>query len=42
LPQDGTFESYALAIESAAEKLDYKRYAETLFEYIFIGGLLGE
>ncbi|KAJ3400161.1 hypothetical protein HDV05_001322, partial [Chytridiales sp. JEL 0842] len=41
IPEDCTdFDVYATAIESAAEKLEYKRYAEALFEFILLGGIL--
>ncbi|KAJ1562722.1 Basic leucine zipper and W2 domain-containing protein 2 [Cladochytrium tenue] len=41
IPPDCDIETYATVLESAAEKLDYKRYADAFFELFFIGGLVG-
>ena len=29
-------------LDSAGSRLDYRRYAETLFDVLFAGGILGE
>ncbi|KAI8838609.1 armadillo-type protein [Chytridium lagenaria] len=40
IPDDSDIELYTSVLEAAADKLDYKRYAEALFEFLIIGGLL--
>ncbi|KAJ3088670.1 hypothetical protein HK102_008228 [Quaeritorhiza haematococci] len=41
IPDDiSDFEKYSLTLETNAEKLDYKRYAEPFFEILIVGGLI--
>ncbi|KAJ3217778.1 hypothetical protein HDU67_007333 [Dinochytrium kinnereticum] len=40
LPDDCDIEQYSTILEGAADKLDYKRYADALFEFLVIGGLI--
>ncbi|KAJ3141453.1 hypothetical protein HK101_003381 [Irineochytrium annulatum] len=40
IPEDCDFEQYATILESAAEKLDFKRYADAFFEFAITGGLI--
>ncbi|KAI9353379.1 armadillo-type protein [Zopfochytrium polystomum] len=40
IPEDCDIDTYVGVLEGAADKLDYKRYAEPLFEFFFIGGLV--
>ncbi|KAI8615336.1 hypothetical protein BC830DRAFT_1123266, partial [Chytriomyces sp. MP71] len=42
LVEDATFETYVSVLESNADKLDYKRYADTFFEVVIVGGIVGE
>ncbi|KAJ3121155.1 Basic leucine zipper and W2 domain-containing protein 1 [Physocladia obscura] len=37
---DCSIDTYGAILESSAEKLDYKRYAETFFEFVIAGGIV--
>ena len=38
----GDLDKLSKYLDSAGAKLDYRRYAETLFDVLFAGGILGE
>ncbi|KAJ3099073.1 hypothetical protein HDU97_003506 [Phlyctochytrium planicorne] len=42
ISEDCDIEQYSQVLEGAADKLDYKRYADVLFEFLLTGGLIGE
>lgn len=42
IPKDpNDIDKYILTLELNDQKLDYKRYAEPLFELLIVGGLIG-
>ncbi|KAJ3066385.1 hypothetical protein HDU98_010325 [Podochytrium sp. JEL0797] len=40
ITEDTDFAKFAVILESSCEKLDYKRYADTLFEFLIVGGIV--
>ncbi|KAI8839143.1 armadillo-type protein [Chytriomyces cf. hyalinus JEL632] len=40
IPEDSTADQYAAVLETSADKLDYKRYADTFFEFLIVGGIV--
>ncbi|KAJ3326990.1 hypothetical protein HDU76_012446 [Blyttiomyces sp. JEL0837] len=40
IPEDCDIEKYASILEASAEKLDYRKYAESFFEFFILGGLV--
>ncbi|KAI9341661.1 armadillo-type protein [Obelidium mucronatum] len=40
IEEDTDIDKFVVILESSCEKLDYKRYAETLFEFLIAGGIV--